>query len=130
MSVVQVLHALEMGGVERGTREGARRLVAEGQRSTVISAGGRLVEQLEHEGSTHRAGDVGAKRLSSLRWLPRLRLFLRDDRPDVLQLRSRLPAWMAYWAWKGRPAAERPALVTTVHGFYTPGRYSSVMVRG
>src|SRR3569623_1269041 len=103
MSVVQVLPALEMGGVERGTLEVARRLVAEGHRSTVISAGGRLVEQLEHEGSTHLAWDVGAKRLSTLRWIPRLRRFLRD---------------------------ERPALVTTVHGFYTPGRYSSVMVRG
>src|SRR3569833_484506 len=93
MSVVQVLPALEMGGVER---------------------------------STQLAWDVGAKRLSTLRWIPRLRRFLRDERPDVLHLRSRLPAWMAYWAWKGLPAAERPALVTTVHGFYTPGRYSSV----
>src|SRR3569833_1182915 len=130
MSVVQVLPALEMGGVERGTREVARRLVAEGHRSTVISAGGRLVEQLEHEGSTHLAWDVGAIRLSTLRWIPRLRRFLRDERPDVLHLRSRLPAGMAYWAWKGLPAAERPALVTTVHGFFTPGRYSSVMVRG
>lgn len=130
MSIVQVLPALEMGGVERGTLEVARRLVAEGHRSTVISAGGRLVEQLEREGSTHLAWDVGAKRLATLRWIPRLRRYLRDARPDVLHLRSRLPAWMAYWAWKSLPAAERPALVTTVHGFYTPGRYSSVMMRG
>lgn len=130
LTVVQVLPALEMGGVERGTLEVARRLVQDGHRSVVISAGGRMVEQLLAEGSTHLAWDVGAKRLATLRWIPKLRRFLRETRPDVLHLRSRLPAWIAYRAWKGLPPAERPALVTTVHGFYTPGLYSSVMVRG
>jgi glycosyltransferase involved in cell wall biosynthesis len=130
LSVVQVLPALEMGGVERGTLEVARRLVQEGHRSTVISAGGRLAEQLQAEGSTHLQWDVGAKRLSTLRWIPKIRRYLREARPDILHLRSRLPAWMAYRAWTGLPPAERPALVTTVHGFYTPGWYSSVMVRG
>lgn len=130
LTVVQALPALEMGGVERGTLEVARRLVQKGHRSIVISAGGRLVEQLQAEGSTHMAWDLGAKRLATLRWIPKLRRFLLETRPDVLHLRSRLPAWIAYRAWKGLPRAERPALVTTVHGFYTPGWYSSVMVRG
>lgn len=130
ITVVQVLPALEMGGVERGTLEVARRLVREGHRSMVISAGGRLVEQLQAEGSEHLNWDVGAKRLATLRWIPRIRRFLRETRPDVLHLRSRLPAWIAYRAWKGLPPAQRPALVTTVHGFYTPGWYSSVMMRG
>ena len=130
LTVVQVLPALEMGGVERGTLEVARRLVQEGHRSVVISAGGRLVEQLQAEGSIHLSWDVGAKRLTTLRWIPKIRHFLREQRPDVLHLRSRLPAWIAYRAWKGLKPVERPALVTTVHGFYTPGWYSSVMVRG
>ena len=130
MTVVQVLPALEMGGVERGTLEVAQRLVQEGHRSIVISAGGRMVAQLQAEGSEHLAWDVGAKRLTTLRWIPRVRRFLRETRPDILHLRSRLPAWIAYRAWRGLRDAERPALVTTVHGFYTPGWYSSVMVRG
>ena len=50
MTVVQVLPALEMGGVERGTLEVARRLIREGHRSIVISGGGRMVEQLQAEG--------------------------------------------------------------------------------
>lgn len=130
LSVVQLLPALEAGGVERGTLEVARRLVADGHRSIVISAGGRLLDQLRAEGSTHLAWDLGAKRLATLRWIPKLRRWLREQRPDVLHLRSRLPAWMAYAAWKSLSKTERPALVTTVHGFYTPGRYSSVMMRG
>ncbi|WP_078477506.1 glycosyltransferase [Solemya elarraichensis gill symbiont] len=51
-------------------------------------------------------------------------------KPDILHLRSRLPAWIGYHAWKGLPKSSRPHLVTTVHGPYTVGRYSSVMVRG
>jgi glycosyltransferase involved in cell wall biosynthesis len=130
LTVVQMLPALDGGGVEKGTLEVGRHLVQHGHRSIVISAGGRMVEQLQREGSEHLAWDVGAKRLGSLRWIPRVRRFLAEQQPDILHLRSRLPAWIGYRAWKGLPAAQCPHLVTTVHGPYTPGRYSSVMVRG
>lgn len=130
LKVVQMLPALEGGGVEKGTLEVARYLIEHGHQSIVISAGGRLVEQLQREGSRHLTWDVGAKRLSTLRWVFRLRRFLRETRPDILHLRSRLPAWIGYWAWRGLSQDERPHLVTTVHGLYTVGRYSSVMTRG
>ena len=130
LSVVQMLPALEGGGVEKGTLEVGRYLVQHGHRSLVISGGGRMVEQLEREGSQHLTWDVGAKRLATLRWIGRLRHLLAEQKPDILHLRSRLPGWIAYWAWRGLPHNRRPRLVTTVHGPYTPGRYSSVMVRG
>ena len=47
-----------------------------------------------------------------------------------MHLRSRMPAWVGWHAWRKMPAAARPRLVTTVHGFYSVGRYSSVMTRG
>ena len=130
LTVVQMLPALEGGGVERGTLEVAKELVRRGHRSIVISAGGRLVEHLVAEGSEHVAWPVGAKRLSTLLLIPRLARFLREQRPDVLHLRSRLPAWVGYWACKGLQQDERPHLITTVHGLYRVGRYSSVMTRG
>ena len=130
LTVVQMLPALESGGVEKGTLEVGRHLVNNGHRSIVISAGGRLVEQLAREGSEHIAWPVGAKRLTTLRYIWQLRDFLARERPDILHLRSRLPAWIGYRAWKGLRPESRPHLVTTVHGPYTPGRYSSVMVRG
>ena len=130
LTVVQMLPALEGGGVEKGTLEVGRYLVQHGHRSLVISGGGRMVEQLEREGSQHLTWDVGAKRLGTLRWIGRLRRLLAEQKPDILHLRSRLPGWIGYWAWRGLPHAQRPHLVTTVHGPYTPGRYSSVMVRG
>lgn len=130
LTVVQVLPALESGGVEKGTLEVGRYLVEHGHRSIVISAGGRLVEQLVREGSEHVQWPVGAKRLTTLRYIGKVRELLARERPDILHLRSRLPAWIGYRAWKGLPPVARPHLVTTVHGPYTPGRYSSVMVRG
>jgi glycosyltransferase involved in cell wall biosynthesis len=130
LTVVQMLPALESGGVEKGTLEVGRHLVQNGHRSIVISAGGRMVAQLEREGSEHIAWPVGAKRLPTLRYIWKVREFLARENPDILHLRSRLPAWIGFRAWKGLPTESRPHLVTTVHGPYTPGRYSSVMVRG
>lgn len=130
MTVVQLLPALDSGGVERGTLEVARGLVAAGHRSIVISAGGRLVEQLLAEGSEHISWNIGRKHLWTLHYIWRLRRFLRKEQVDILHVRSRLPAWIGYLAWKRMPADRRPGLVSTVHGFYSVKRYSSIMTRG
>jgi len=130
LTVLQMLPALDGGGVEKGTLEVGKYLVENGHRSIVISAGGRMIEQLRREGSEHIAWPVGAKRPGTLRYIRRVRELLRRERPDILHLRSRLPAWIGYSAWRGLDPATRPRLVTTVHGPYTPGWYSSVMVRG
>ncbi|HNA87125.1 MAG TPA: glycosyltransferase, partial [Nitrospira sp.] len=102
-----------------------------GHRSIVISAGGRMVEQLRREGSEHLAWDVGRKSpMTLLRYVGRLRRFLADERVDILHLRSRMPAWVGYLAWRGMSDRFRPHLVTTVHGPYSVNRYGSVMARG
>ncbi len=130
LTVVQVLPALDAGGVERGTLEVGKYLVEHGHRSLVISAGGRLVQQLEREGSEHVQWDIGRKSLWTLRLIPRLRRLLRENRVNILHVRSRLPAWVCYLAWKGMDPKTRPHLVTTVHGPYSVNAYSAVMTRG
>jgi glycosyltransferase involved in cell wall biosynthesis len=96
----------------------------------VISGGGQMVEQLLEEGSEHINWEVGKKSLTTIRYIKKVRKFLQETKPDVLHLRSRLPAWVGYLAWKKLPKNARPKLVTTVHGPYTVGKYSSVMMRG
>ncbi len=130
MTVMQLLPALESGGVERGTIEMAEALIAAGHRAIVVSGGGRLVAELLALGAEHITLPIGKKSLFSLRYIPVLRRLLRERQVDVLPLRSRLPAWLGYLAWRGLPAAERPHLVTTVHGPYTVNRYSAIMTRG
>ncbi len=130
MKVVQILPDLEAGGVERGTLEVAKALVDAGHQSLVISAGGRMVAQLEAEGSVHYCWDLGRKSLLTLRHLWALRRWIRAQAPDVLHVRSRMPAWLVWLAWRGLPAATRPKLVMTVHGLYSVSRYSAIMTRG
>jgi len=135
MKVVQVLPDLEGGGVERGTLEVARGLVAAGHESLVISAGGKLVAQLEQEGSRHLTWDLGRKSLLTFRHIWSLRRWMRDYQPDIIHLRSRLPAWVVWLAWrglegKGLPVDRRPHLITTVHGLYSVSAYSAIMCRG
>ncbi|MFT7413672.1 MAG: glycosyltransferase involved in cell wall biosynthesis, partial [Methylophagaceae bacterium] len=130
LTVIQILPALNSGGVERGTTEIANALVIAGHRSIVISAGGRLVEQLENEGTTHITLPIGEKRLSTLKYIWQLRKLFREVQPDIIHLRSRLPAWVAYLAWRKLPVTNRPHIVTTVHGPYSVNKYSAIMTIG
>ncbi len=128
LTVVQLIPALHSGGAERSALEIARALVQAGHRSIVISAGGRLVEQLQAEGSEHVALDLGRKSLRTLFQLGPLRRVLREIGPDIVHARSRLPAWLGWWALKGM--TPRPHFVTTVHGLNSPGSYSAILLRG
>lgn len=129
LTVVQLLPALEAGGVEHSTLEIGAALVAAGHRSVVISAGGRLLERLLETGSEHIALEIGAKSPRTLARIPALRRALAELAPDIVHARSRLPAWLALAALRGLPAP-RPHWLTTVHGLNSPGWYSGVMTRG
>lgn len=130
LTVLQVLPALDGGGVERGTLEVAAFLAARGHRSLVVSAGGRLVPELVAAGSEHIAWPIGRKSPLTLRWVRRLRRFLVEEQVDILHARSRLPAWIAWLAWRGMDPKNRPRFVTTVHGLYSVNAYSAVMTKG
>jgi glycosyltransferase involved in cell wall biosynthesis len=130
MKVIQILPELNTGGVERGTLEVGKYLVDQGHESIVISNGGRLVAQLEAIGSRHISLPVHKKRFSSLKQIKVLRRLFEEERPDILHLRSRLPAWLAYLAWRKMDPLTRPRLITTVHGMYSVNAYSKIMTRG
>ncbi|MGJ8639911.1 MAG: glycosyltransferase [Opitutaceae bacterium] len=130
MKVIQILPELNSGGVERGTLEVGKYLVEQGYESIVISNGGRQVAQLEAEGSRHITLPVHKKHPSSLKQIKVLRKLFEQEKPDIIHLRSRLPAWLAYLAWRKMDPANRPKLVTTVHGMYSVNIYSKVMTRG
>ena len=66
-TILQVLPALNAGGVERGTLEIAAAITEAGGRALVASAGGRLVPALEALGGEHftlplRVGMLGDER--------------------------------------------------------------------
>ena len=130
LTVLQMLPALESGGVERGTLEVAQALVNHGCRAMVMSAGGRLTVPLQACGAEHYSLPVGTKSLRTLLLVRQLRKFLVEHQVDIVHARSRVPAWLAWLAWRGMPALSRPRFVTTVHGLYGINNYSRIMVRG
>ena len=130
--MLQVLPALEAGGVERGTLEIAAAQVAAGMRALVASAGGALVPALEALGARHVALPLATKSpLGLWRNAAALAEIVRRERIAILHARSRAPAWSALLAARRTGAR----LVTTYHGTYNeglPGKrlYNSVMARG
>ncbi|WP_410210406.1 glycosyltransferase family 4 protein [Aquirhabdus sp.] len=129
MKIIQLVPALNSGGVERGTLEVARALVAAGHESVVISSGGRMVAQLEAEGTRHITLPIHRKALSSLWQIRPLRKIILREQADILHVRSRIPAWLTHFALRKIPKPEKPVLISTVHGFYSVNRYSEIMTR-
>jgi len=130
MTIVQVLPALNSGGVERGTLEISKYLVSKKHRSIVISQGGRMKEKLVLEGGEHIELPIGKKSLLTLRLIPKIIKILRKNKVDILHVRSRFPAWICLIAIKFMQNKKKPSIVTTFHGPYSINRYSSIMAKG
>jgi len=127
MHIVQILPELNQGGVERGTVEFSRELVRRGHQSTVISAGGELAPQIEADGGRHIKLDVCSKNAFTFpSRVNQLRNALKGLNPAILHARSRVPAWLSWFANKQL----RIPFVTTVHGFNSVGKYSEIMLKG
>ena len=122
---------MDEGGVEGETLDFAVYLTRQGHRSIVISGGGRLVSQLQDSGVEHILWkNVGSKNVHCLKYIPKLKQFIIREKIDVVHLRSRLPAWIGYLAWKSIDENRRPALITSFHGFYSVNSYSTIMTKG
>jgi len=130
LTVLQMLPALQSGGVERGTLEIAGALVNAGHRALVMSQGGDMVNELTALGAAHFTWPIGRKSLLALRLVRPLRRFHIEQKVGILHVRSRFPAWIAWLAWRGMSPASRPRFVTTVHGMYSVNAYSRIMTRG
>ena len=124
MRIVQVIPELNEGGVERGVVELNREFVKKGIESFVISAGGKLENQINIDGGNHVKFDVCSKNIFTA--FPRvkgLQKILKEIKPDIIHVRSRVPAWLVYFANKSLNIK----VVSTVHGFNSVGFYSSIM---
>ena len=130
LTVLQIIPALNSGGVEKGAIEVSQALVDAGHKALVISAGGRLVSELEKTDAKHFTWDLGKKTPATFLQYRKLRHWLLEHEVDVLHARSRMPAWVAWLAWRGMPALSRPRFITTVHGLNSVSAYSRIMTSG
>ncbi|OYQ72829.1 hypothetical protein B9T20_08750 [Wohlfahrtiimonas sp. G9077] len=126
MKILQILPALNQGGVEYYVLENCAH-IATYANSYVISSGGRLVSRLEQAGSTHFTLPIEKKRVRSLLQIGKLARLINEIEPDIIHIHSRLQAWLVHFALKR--VKTRPHIVTTVHGFNSISRYSEQMLK-
>ncbi len=50
-------------------------------------------------------------------------------KPDIVHVRSRMPAWINWLALRSLPENQRPVLISTVHGMYSVNAYSAIMTK-
>lgn len=124
MNILQILPELNVGGVETGTVDLSRYLIEQGHRSVVVSNGGALVEELERKGGIHYTLPVHRKNLWTMfRMIEKVRRIIISEKIDIVHARSRVPAWIAFFACRGTQAE----FITTAHGFYKSYTFSQIM---
>lgn len=131
-TVLQVLPALNTGGVERGTCDMAAAIMDAGWRAIVASSGGPMTRELERAGALHVTLPLDSKNPLTMRSnATKLVELIRKWKVDLIHARSRAPAWSALWA------SERAGipLITTFHGTYNiqnafKRQYNAVMTKG
>ncbi|MDO8535494.1 MAG: lipopolysaccharide heptosyltransferase II [Candidatus Omnitrophota bacterium] len=127
MNILQILPALDVGGVETGTIDLARYLMKKGHKAVVISGGGRLVKELDKIGARHYTLPVGKKSLFGIIKMVRaVSDIIRNEDVDIVHVRSRVPALTAYIACK----ITNRVFLTTAHGYYKKHLLSNVMSWG
>ncbi len=131
-TILQILPALNNGGVERGTIEVAAALAANGHRALVASAGGLMMREVDAVGGQHIRLPLDSKN-PFVMWqnIDRIRRIIRRYKVDIVHARSRAPAWSAYYA------ARRAGVpyVTTFHNAYGAENwfkriYNTAMAKG
>ena len=145
MKVVHLLPALEQGGVETVVCDLVRELgsnvgiwkyenAGNGENggignweSVVVSKGGRLVKKVEAAGGRHITLDLKSKNpLTYFTRAWKLRRILRKEKPDLVCVHSRVPAWLFVWANRGLGLK----WISYAHGANSVSRYSAVMTKG
>ncbi len=124
MNILQILPELNVGGVETGTLDLAKYLVKKGHKAVVVSNGGELVKELELLGAIHYQLPVHEKSFFTMaRMVPKLAEIINKEQIDIIHARSRVPAWIAYFASR----KTNRVFITTCHGYYKKHYFSKVM---
>ena len=132
IAVMQVLPHLNSGGLVSGAVEVARELNNNNFKSVVVSSGGYKENELLRYNSLLEILPVHSKNIFSILQNKKkiIELAIKHN-ISLIHVRSRAPAWSAYWAAK---ELNLP-FVTTFHGTYgTKGlfkkKYNSIMLKG
>ena len=130
--IMQIVPALNSGGVEQGVIDLNAAIVKAGGHSIVVSSGGARVREIVKAGGTHIVLPVHSKNpLTIATNIARLKKIIRSNNVDIVHACSRAPAWSAGRAVQGTSAR----YVTSVHAAHKLGGalkrlYNSSITKG
>ncbi len=130
MKIMHLLPSLSSGGVEQVVLELCEGLCERGVECVVVSAGGPMVSAIEATGARHITRPIGRKSIRTFMQVGKMVRLIKEEKPDVLHLHSRVPAWVGYLACKRIKPHMRPKVITTFHGFHSVNFYSAIMASG
>lgn len=113
--VMQIIPELGAGGAEQGCIDIAAELVNAGAKAIIVSNGGSRLNELARIGVTHIQMPVHSKN-PVVMWknIHRIRALISRHIVNIVHVRSRAPAWSAFYACKKTSAR----FVTTCHAPY------------
>jgi len=127
MKAIQLVPAMEEGGVERYVVRLNAILSGAGWENVVVSRGGKLDAEIEKGGGRVVHQEMKSKNpLTALGRAWRVRALLKREKPDVVCAHSRIPAWLFVLASHGLGIR----WMTYAHGANSISRYSRVMTKG
>lgn len=131
-TVLQILPELSAGGAEQGCIDVAAGLVEAGCRALVACHGGGRLHELARIGAGYIPLPMHSKNILTM-WhsIGRLKALIRKESIDIVHVRSRAPAWSAFYAARATGAH----FVTTCHAPYPSTNrfkrlYNSIMTKG
>ena len=140
MKAIQLVPAMEEGGVERYLTTLNRVLVANGWENLVVSCGGKLDAEIVAGRGRTAALDLKSKNpFTALSRAWKLRRLILAEKPDVVVAHSRVPAWLFMLARFFHnfsfliphfSLSSFPSFVTYAHGANSVSCYSKVMTAG
>ena len=130
-NILQIAPALDSGGRERGTVDVAKALKERGANPFIIASGGKLTTS-EQDGITFIKYNVSTRNpLKVFSNISFIKKIIKDNNIDLVHVRSRSPAWSAYFAAKHC----KIPFVTSFHGIYkmqnlVRKKYNSILTLG
>ncbi|HYD18655.1 MAG TPA: glycosyltransferase family 4 protein [Patescibacteria group bacterium] len=104
-AIMQIVPALNSGGVEQGVIDISAAIVRAGGTSIVVSAGGKRVHEITKFGGVHIELPVNSKNpFTMYANIGRLRKIIRERNVSLVHACSRAPAWSALRAVEGTDA--------------------------
>ncbi|WP_323843034.1 glycosyltransferase family 4 protein [Moraxella sp. Pampa] len=130
MKVMHLSSSLKHDEAERGIYAITHAFMRAGHESIVIGAAdedSELVTRLLRDGTVYYKLPMPKKSWWALKNVFKLRKIIQEQRPHIIHVHSRTPAWVLHWALRPIPKKMRPKIVASIYGFYPMNSYSHAL---